>query len=181
MRQVQIAGGKSLIELPNGFPYNAGAIVTLSDEQFELLEPSLFPGTLIDLGEVDNPERLGGSNLQTEIIPVSLSAIANAGVFTKTLDYAGTLYNVRFIVIVPATTAAKAATLTGNIAGSNVTGGAVGLTSANATPRGAAIAGSAITAANTFTAGQAVGVKASSVTAFVEGSGIIELVVEPAT
>jgi hypothetical protein len=75
----------------------------------------------------------------------------------------------------PATTGAKAATFTPAIGGSATTGGALALTSANCTPVGAGVNGSAITAANTFTATDEITVAASLVTAFVEGQGVIYL------
>jgi hypothetical protein len=57
----------------------------------------------------------------------------------------------------------------------NLTGGVISLTSANCTPLGAVIAGTAITANNTFGATDTISVEASSVTAFVEGEGVLLL------
>lgn len=111
-------------------------------------------------------------------IPVTLSTLANAQVFNVDAPFDGTLISANFRVITPATTSAKAATLTAQANGASVTGGVIGLTSANATPAGALVSGSAITGANTFTAGQTVGVVVSAVTTFVEGTGIIELTVQ---
>lgn len=110
-------------------------------------------------------------------IPVpAMSAIANAGVLARfTPGFAGRIKSIQFQVTTAVTTAAKAATLTPAIAGTSVTGGACALTSANCTPIGANVAGSAITALNTFTAAQEITVVASSVTAFLEGAGAIIL------
>lgn len=110
-------------------------------------------------------------------IPVpALSTVANAGIWGRfTPGVAGRLLSCSFFVTTAVTTAAKAATLTPAIAGTSTTGGAIALTSANCTPIGATVAGSAITALNTFTAAQEITVVASGVTAFVEGAGAIVL------
>jgi hypothetical protein len=111
-------------------------------------------------------------------IPVNLANLANAQVYQVDAPFDGTLVAANFRVTVAATTAAKAATLTAQANGTSVTGGVIALTSANATPVGAKVAGSAITGANTFTAGQTVGVVVSAVTTFIEGAGVIELTVQ---
>jgi hypothetical protein len=67
------------------------------------------------------------------------------------------------------TTGAKAATLNLEINTTDLTGGAVALTSANCTPLGAKIAGSAVSAANTGAADATISVESSAVTAFAEG------------
>jgi hypothetical protein len=51
-RQVEIAAGKSNVQLPNGFPYQAGDIVTLTDQQFSTVPKTLIPTTLLDRGEI---------------------------------------------------------------------------------------------------------------------------------
>lgn len=81
-------------------------------------------------------------------------------------------------VVTPVTTGSKAATLSLEIGASAVTGGAVALTSANCTPLGAAVAGSAITAANTGAAAGTITLVSSSVTAFVEGSVAVYLTIQ---
>lgn len=131
-----------------------------------------------------NPQAqfVGGSlAAQTTLeIPVTLSALANAQQYQVDVPFDGSLVSVNFRVTAAATTNSKLATLTGQVNATSVTGGVVALTSANCTPIGAQVAGTAITAGNTFTAGQTVGVVVSAVTAFVEGAGIIELVVQNA-
>jgi hypothetical protein len=72
-------------------------------------------------------------------------------------------------VTTPVTTASRLATLTPRINATVLTGGAIALTSANCTPLGARIAGSAITANNRLTRSSALGIVASGVTAFAEG------------
>lgn len=112
----------------------------------------------------------------TAIIPIpALAGLANSQVRKLAIPHAFTLTSIGVRIGDPATTAAKAATLTAQIAGTPVTGGVVSLTSANATPAGALVAGTAITALNTGAAGDTVEAAVSSVTAFVEGSGHIEL------
>ncbi len=78
----------------------------------------------------------------------------------------------------PATTGGKLATLTPKISGVAVTGGVVALTSALATPMGAVINGSAVTALNQGTETDTISITGSAVTAFVEGSGTLYLEIE---
>lgn len=109
----------------------------------------------------------------TVSIAVDLPSLANAQTIQTVLGFAGRIKSVSFVVSKPAITAAKAATLSAQIAATPCTGGAIALTSANCTPQGAEIAGSAVTALNTFTAAQAVGAVVSAVTTFVEGQGTL--------
>ena len=113
-------------------------------------------------------------------IPINLASITAAGdVLTNyTPGFAGRIVKVDFAVSVPVTTGSKAASLNVEIGTTNLTGGVVALTSANCTPLGAVVAGSAVTAANTFSATDTVSVEAASVTAFSEGAGYLLLVLD---
>lgn len=88
-----------------------------------------------------------------------------------TIGHRFAIVGVDFHVCKAATTAAKLATINLEIGSTNLTGGVVSLTSANCTPIGAAVAGTAITAANTGTSTDTLSIECSAVTAFVEGSG----------
>ena len=92
--------------------------------------------------------------------------------------YVFKLLSMEFVVDKPATTGSKLATVTPQIAGVNVTGGVVALTSANCTPAGALVPGTAVTAANTGTASQGISLIGSAVTAFVEGNGTFFLTIQ---
>lgn len=112
-------------------------------------------------------------------IPVVLSKVSAADVVTEYIPgFAGTIEKISFIVTDPVTTAAKAATLNLEIGTTNLTGGALALTSANCTPLGKVIDGTAITGNNSFGATDKISVEASSVTAFVEGQGVLVLVIK---
>lgn len=113
---------------------------------------------------------------QTVQIPVQLADLAT-GTLKLALPFAFTVTAAGFRVAKPATTAAKLATATLQVNGVAATGGVIALTSANCTPMGAAVAGSAVTALNTGTAGQTVEFALSAVTAFVEGDGYFEVTV----
>lgn len=103
---------------------------------------------------------------------LNLSELTNADVLTTwTPGFAGSITAIEFAVKKAVTTAAKAADLNMEIGTTNLTGGVVGLTSANCTPKGAVVAGTAITAANSFTATDTLSIEAANVTAFVEGDG----------
>jgi hypothetical protein len=108
-------------------------------------------------------------------IPLDLVSLANGQHYTVTPGFAGRIKSVAVVVSKPATTAAKAATVTAEVASVVVTGGVVAITSANMTPAANSVAGTAITALNTFTAAQTIGVGISAVTAFVEGSAFAVL------
>lgn len=117
------------------------------------------------------------TNAAKMVIPLytSFASLANTNVLAWKAPFAGTLNLIGMRTKAPATTAAKLATLTGQIAGVPVTGGVLSLTSANMTPTNVRVDSTPITALNTFTAGQSVGALLSAVTAFVEGDGYLEL------
>jgi hypothetical protein len=120
-----------------------------------------------------------GTGVHTITVPIILSKVSAADVLTAyTPGYKFKLLSASFAVSSPATTAAKAATLGLKIGSTSVTGGSIALTSANSTPLGALVAGSSITAANTGSATDTITVAATSVTAFVEGEGMLLLKVQ---
>jgi len=107
-------------------------------------------------------------------IPITLSNLADGDVLTEfTPGFAGRVKAVDFAVGVPVTTGSKAATLNLEIGTTDLTGGVVELTSANCTPLGKIVAGSAITDGAAFTDSDSISVEASSVTAFAEGDGYL--------
>lgn len=113
-------------------------------------------------------------------IPVVLSKHTTNSIAARfTPGFHGEIVKMTFSVTDPATTAAKLATFTPAIATVSTTGGAVALTSANCTPVGAKVDGSAITAASEFTATDEITIAASAVTAFVEGQGVLYLTLRP--
>jgi len=109
---------------------------------------------------------------------IDLASIPAGNAISFKPGYAGRITRVEFSVAKPATTTAKLATLTPNIAGTPVTGGVVALTSANCTPSGSNVAGSTVTAANQFGAQDTITVVGSAITAFVEGSGTLIIYTE---
>lgn len=113
---------------------------------------------------------------QTILLPLELPEIA-AGDFKIALPFDFTVVSALFRTAKPASTAAKLATLTASVNGAVVTGGVMALTTANQNAIGGTVAGTTITAGNAGLAGQTIGVTASSVTAFVEGSGWVEFTV----
>lgn len=117
------------------------------------------------------------TSVETVLFPAELASIDANGdvVITWTPTHAGTILSDWFQVTSPVTTAAKAGTFSLFINGVAVTGGAIALTSANATPIGAVVNGSAITALNTFDANDIITMVTSALTAFVEGEGAFAL------
>lgn len=115
-----------------------------------------------------------GVGVTTIIVPLNLASIADGDVLTNyTPGYKFKILSVSFAVNTPVTTGSKATTLNLEIGSTNTTGGAVALTSANCTPIGALVAGTAITAANTGSSSDTISVEAASTTAFAEGSGYL--------
>ena len=103
---------------------------------------------------------------------LNLATLATGDVLTNfTPGFKGRILDIDFQVHAAVTTGSKAATLNMEIGTTNLTGGSVALTSANCTPAGVQVAGTAITGANSFTATDTISIEAASVTAFAEGSG----------
>jgi hypothetical protein len=120
-----------------------------------------------------------GINANNSVLafPIALAKIANGDLMTNIVPgFAGTIKKIFAVVNDPATTAAKTAALHVEIGAVATTGGVLTLTSANMTPLGAKVDGTAITGANTFTATDTLSIVAASTTAFVEGSAVIYIV-----
>lgn len=112
---------------------------------------------------------------------VSLAGITDADVLTDwTPGFAGVIEAIEFIVDVPVTTGSKTTAVHAEVGATATTGGVVTVTSAAATPLGAVIAGTAITAANTFAATDTLSLVAASTTQHAEGSGTFRLTVRAA-
>lgn len=129
----------------------------------------------VGFGQLDTVSPQYPSGSWTINIP-ALSALANAQSYKFTPGFAGRVKSVQFMVTTAVTTGSKAATLTLKVATVAATGGVISLTSANCTPIGAEVDGTAITGGNTFTAAQQLSMDVSAVTAFAEGAGQIVVV-----
>lgn len=105
----------------------------------------------------------------------SLAALANSQVYKIAVPFAFTVTAASLRVGNPVTTGAKAATLTTQISGAAATGGVISAAGTYAT--GATQAGTAITAGNTGAAGDTLEIAVSAVTAFTEGTGVVEFTV----
>lgn len=109
------------------------------------------------------------------IMPFQFANLANAALMKMVVPFNFLVMSVGVRVGAKApTTAAKLATLTGQIGGVAMTGGVISPTSANVATAGLLLAGTAVTALNTGTAGATIEINPSAVTAFVEGEGWIE-------
>lgn len=119
-----------------------------------------------------------GAGVFTLAVFVNLAQITATTIFSFTPGFAFKVLAIQFSAEIAVTTGGKAATLTPTVNGSGVTGGALALTSANCTPKGTTVSGSPITGGNTGTSAQTLGIAASSVTAFSEGTGWVLLRVQ---
>lgn len=126
-------------------------------------------------------DQVDGNNAVFLNFPVQLAAIAaNGDVVTDfSPGIAGVIEDVTFTVTTAVTTAAKLATLNLEIGTTNLTGGVIALTSANATPLGKVLKGTAITGNNVLTRASVLSVEASGVTAFAEGQGVVTVKIRP--
>lgn len=77
---VTIAAGKYAVNLPNGFAYDAGTTVTLTDDQYGILNQALIPTYVIDNG----PVATGGDAVVTQGAAVSAIATADGSDPTTT-------------------------------------------------------------------------------------------------
>lgn len=112
-------------------------------------------------------------------IPLKLANVADGDVVTDLpLGFAGQIVDFKFLVTDPVTTAAKTSALHLEIGAVALTGGVLTITSATATPLGEVIEATAITAGDVFDDNDTLSVVAASTTAFVEGEGILVIVVE---
>jgi len=110
----------------------------------------------------------GGFSLWSHDVNLD-TVVAGDIITTMTPGFAGRIVKVWAVVTEVVTTASDAASINWEIGTTNLTGGVIALTSANATPLGATIDGSAITAANWFSATDTLSVEGASVTDFAEG------------
>ena len=160
---------------------DVGRPVYATDELFFTLEGagasfsghvSRFVSTGVGVVDFDTAR---AEEVQLLTIPVTLAGVTAADVLTNfTPGFAGRIIDWKFAVTTAVTTAAKAATLNLEVGTTNVTGGTIALTSANCTPLGAVVAkGSAFTAGTSFSATDTISVEAATVTAFVEGEGVL--------
>ncbi len=162
----------------DGVSIGIGAIVTPSGIKTPL--SAALPNALTDNSTGTQSDTIAaGVGVFTLPFFVNLADLANHDlVTTLTLGYKFKILGVSFVVEKPATTGSKLATITPYINGAAVTGGVLALTSGNCTPQGVVVAGSAVTAANTGDASATLSLTASSVTAFIEGSGWIVLKIQ---
>jgi hypothetical protein len=135
-------------------------------------------GFLVDmpmsLQDLSNDSVATNAAKQTVLIPLgSMALLANGQTFELPVPFAFTINSVTFRDDVAITTGAKAATLTTKINTTALTGGVVSVAGTYAT--GATQAGTAVTATNTGVAGDLINIAVSAVTAFVEGTGHVEV------
>lgn len=134
-------------------------------------------GTIVDL-HLDVKE----GNRRLVVLPVPpLAGWTAADILTEMqLGIEGDLEYAELVMTVAVTTAAKAATLNFEIGTTDVTGMTLALASADATPKGKALPFGLPTAGYTLTRASKLSLEASSVTAFSEGEGFINLYIREA-
>lgn len=83
-RSVEIAAGKSNVQLPNGGSYDAGDVVVLTDEEFAQIDADLIPGTIIDNGGLADDD-LVNVQAATVAAPAALTSSAPAALTSAAL------------------------------------------------------------------------------------------------
>ena len=107
------------------------------------------------------------------------SLAANGNIITGWVPgFKGRFLAADFVVHKAVTTASKRADINLEINGVDVTGGVISITSAAATPAGKIVAGTAITALNTFDVNDVIDIELSNVTVHIEGDGTLMLKVQ---
>lgn len=113
---------------------------------------------------------------------ITLANLTNANVMTNFVPgFRFSIEKVMFAVETAVTTAAKLATITPKINNIAISGGVLSLTSANCTPKGTIVVGTAVTGVNDDNDGSntaSITLTASAVTAFVEGSGELIIILK---
>lgn len=119
-------------------------------------------------------------SLVTLSIPVALAAIPAGDVLTSyPLPGAGRIVGFRYVPSVVSSTAGDGMNLNLEIGTTNLTGGVLGLTSANTNTLGVVVESSAITGANTYAPGALLSIEgATGAGAFAEGSGALLIDIE---
>lgn len=154
-------------------PFNlaSGSIVTAAGAPLVLA--SALPNAFTDNSTGTASDTVAaGVGISIISIPITLAQITAAGdvLTTYTPGYRFKILSFDANVTEVVTTGGDAASLNLEIGAVNVTGGVIALTSANCTPLGVGIAGTAITAGNVGTAADTISIESSSVTAFAEGA-----------
>ena len=119
-------------------------------------------------------------SLVTLSIPVSLAAIPAGDVLTSyPLPGAGRIVGFRYVPSVVSSTAGDGMDLNLEIGTTNLTGGVLGLTSANTNTLGVVVASTAITGNNSYAPGALLSIEgATGAGAFAEGSGALLIDIE---
>jgi len=112
-------------------------------------------------------------------VPIYLNNLATGDVLTTyTPGFAGTIVKVSAAVIEPTTDVDADATINLEIGTTNLTGGVVTLSDANMTPLGTVVDGTAITAANVFTASDTISIETVVTNAFSDGEILLIIVIQ---
>ena len=167
-----------------GYLLGKASALTQTGAAGQLLSPVVATGAWDNDGAVEVTDSTTGTSTTRTfaagvgqyVLPIhcTLAQVTGAGdiLTNHVLGHKFKILSIDAVVDKVVTTAAKLFTANLEIGTTNVTGGEVALTSANCTPLGARVAGSAITAANTGSASDTISIEAASVTAFAEGEVI---------
>lgn len=162
---------------------SAGKAVTATDSQ-NIVGYALESGSASELHAILLISRNTANGYTFIDIPVTLSAADNVEIMTDYIPgFAGSIEKISFITTTATTdTTGHTAVFTVEIETTATTGGVLTIDDDTASldpdTVGKVIEGTAITAANTFTATQKISIIAADVTPFSDGAGIVRLVIK---
>ncbi len=184
---VSITAGKAADAAPTAaasisrvFGWNKSATILFVDPADGMTAQAAITNLTDSTGGTANDTLAVGTGEYILSIPIDLVSITgNADVVTDlVIPHKFRIEALDWNTGQPVTTGSKLTTLALEIGATPVTGGAVALTSANCTPLGALVAGSAVTAADTGAAAGTITVTSASTTAFSEGSGFLNITIQ---
>lgn len=143
---------------------NADIVVTTTDDNVNMAQKIV----------VDGSNNAAYANSHATYVVLS-SAVTSAVVARWTPPVAGKITKISCSAVIPVATGSKLATFTPAISGVSVSGCALNTVSSQLLTMGNAIYGTSVSGLNAFTAAQEITIVASNVTAFVEGTVMIDI------
>jgi len=171
---VQVKAGQDEVRLPDRVTHTATDKVLLTDAQFDSLNSGAFTSVLTDLGP----------GIMAAVVDLTDADADAKTIATFTPGFAGVIRSVVAIVSTAATTSGKSATVGVFVDGTEINGGRIALTSANATPVGTVLGATNVTFSsanpNNFSSTDSITIKTvAAPTTFAEGTVAFVVFLEP--
>lgn len=170
-----VAVGDALVPDANGALISAGLVGAWPTQAGFPIARAIYAGVSGDRRAVMVLQpATPSSGVEYWNFPLSLVIAASGDLMTDWVPgFAGRIVSLSWTTQIVGTGAGASIALNAEIGTTNVTGGVVTVTLATSTPAGTRIAGTAVTAANAFTATDAISLEVAVTTAFTAGSGFL--------